>query len=91
MAPKLYVMYASPPCRTVLMVAKAIGLELDVEEVEKEALRTPEMLEVGRKLPSSGAQSTPGNRRAANFRLRPGLVAMEARLGRRGRNNDNEC
>jgi glutathione S-transferase len=46
MAPKLYLMQASPPCRAVLMVAKAIGLELDIEEVDKEALRTPEMLEL---------------------------------------------
>lgn len=36
----------SPPCRTVLMVAKAINLELEIEEVEKEQLKTPEMLEV---------------------------------------------
>lgn len=46
MAPKLYLMQLSPPCRAVLMVAKAVGVELDVEEVEREALRTPEMLEV---------------------------------------------
>jgi hypothetical protein len=53
MAPKLYLMQASPPCRAVLMVAKAIGLELDIEEVDKEALRTPEMLEVGPDSPFS--------------------------------------
>ncbi|XP_044270689.1 glutathione S-transferase 1-like [Tribolium madens] len=46
MAPKLYIMQVSPPCRAVMMVAKAIGLELDIEEVEREALKTPEMLEL---------------------------------------------
>nr|QVK45131.1 GSTe7 [Pagiophloeus tsushimanus] len=46
MAPKLYYMPPSPPCRAVLMVAKAIGLELDLEIVEREQLRTEEMLEL---------------------------------------------
>lgn len=46
MAPKLYYMAASPPCRAVLMVAKAIGLELELEAVEFEQLRTEEILEV---------------------------------------------
>lgn len=46
MAPKVYIMYLSPPCRAVLMTAKAIGLELEVEEVERDQLKTPEMLEV---------------------------------------------
>ncbi|CAH0546304.1 unnamed protein product [Brassicogethes aeneus] len=46
MAPKAFIMKLSPPCRAILMVAKAIGLELDIEEVEKDQLRTPEMLEM---------------------------------------------
>ncbi|XP_060520843.1 uncharacterized protein LOC132698667 [Cylas formicarius] len=47
MAPKLYYMAVSPPCRAVIMVAKAIGLELDLETVEsKDQLKTPEMLEI---------------------------------------------
>nr|QFU14637.1 glutathione S-transferase GSTe9 [Dendroctonus armandi] len=46
MAPKLYYMAASPPCRAVLMVAKAIGLELELEAVEFEQLRTEEILEL---------------------------------------------
>lgn len=48
MAPKLYYMAISPPCRAVLMVAKAIGLDLDLEAVDKEHLRSEEMLEVVR-------------------------------------------
>ncbi|KAK9884349.1 hypothetical protein WA026_005299 [Henosepilachna vigintioctopunctata] len=46
MAPKLFVMYASPPCRAVMMLAKEIELELEIEEVERSRLRTPEMLEL---------------------------------------------
>ncbi|XP_066154048.1 glutathione S-transferase D4-like [Euwallacea fornicatus] len=46
MAPKLYYFPMSPTCRAVLMVAKAIGLELELEEVEREFLRTEEMLEI---------------------------------------------
>lgn len=34
MAPKLYMTILSPPVRAVLMCAKAIGLELDLEEVD---------------------------------------------------------
>lgn len=48
MAPKLYVMPASPPCRAVMMLAKEIELEVEIEEVERNQLRTPEMLEVRR-------------------------------------------
>lgn len=46
MAPKLYLIYLSAPCRAVLMVAKAIGVELEIEELEKEQLKSPEILEV---------------------------------------------
>lgn len=48
MAPKLYMAYASPPARSVLMCAKAIDLELELKEVSimaKEHL-TPEYLKV---------------------------------------------
>lgn len=34
MAPKLYMIAASPPVRSVLLCAKAIGLELDLQEVD---------------------------------------------------------
>lgn len=34
MAPKLYMILASPPVRAVLLCAKAIGLELELEEVD---------------------------------------------------------
>ncbi|KAL1502339.1 hypothetical protein ABEB36_007494 [Hypothenemus hampei] len=46
MSPKLYIFSLSPPSRAVLMIAKAIGLELDVEIVERENLRTEEMLQL---------------------------------------------
>ncbi|CAG9767485.1 unnamed protein product [Ceutorhynchus assimilis] len=46
MAPKIYYMAASPPCRAVYMTAKAIGLEIELETVDREQLRTDEMLEL---------------------------------------------
>ncbi|XP_044763335.1 glutathione S-transferase 1-like [Coccinella septempunctata] len=46
MAPKLYVMPASPPCRAVMMLAKEIELEVEIEEVDRNQLKTPEMLEL---------------------------------------------
>ncbi|KAF7265323.1 hypothetical protein GWI33_021307 [Rhynchophorus ferrugineus] len=46
MAPKLFYNECSPPCRAVLMVAKAIGLELELEEKDHEELKTEEMLQI---------------------------------------------
>ncbi|KAJ8929946.1 hypothetical protein NQ314_017311 [Rhamnusium bicolor] len=34
MAPKLYIDFASPPCRAVLLAAKAINVELDLVELD---------------------------------------------------------
>lgn len=48
MAPKLYMVESSPPVRSVLICAKAIGLELELEELDvfKGAQNTPEYLKV---------------------------------------------
>lgn len=48
MAPKLYVAETSPPVRSVLITAAAIGLELEKQEVDipKGENLTPEYLEV---------------------------------------------
>lgn len=36
----------SPPCRAVMMVAKALDIDLEYEHVEVADMRAPEMLEV---------------------------------------------
>lgn len=48
MAPTLYSCELSPPARSVLLAAKAIGLELNVVEVDlgKREQMTPEFLKV---------------------------------------------
>lgn len=50
MPPKLYLKSMSPPCRAVLMVAKALNVELELENVDFPDLLTPEMLKVSLKL-----------------------------------------
>lgn len=49
MAPKLYVTETSPPVRSVLITAAAIGLELEKHELDvlSGAHLTPEFLKVG--------------------------------------------
>jgi glutathione S-transferase len=50
MAPTVYMVHPSPPVRAVLMTAKAIGLELDLKEinlVDGDHLK-PEFLKVTR-------------------------------------------
>lgn len=48
MAPKLYLVEMSPPVRSVLITAAAIGLELEKQEIDisKEEHLKPEFLEV---------------------------------------------
>lgn len=48
MAPKLYLTEASPPVRSVLITAAAIGLELEKQEVDilKGENLTPEFIKV---------------------------------------------
>lgn len=48
MAPKLYLKTQSPPCRAVLLVSRALNLELELEHVDFPDLLTPEMLKVGK-------------------------------------------
>lgn len=48
MAPTLYSLELSPPVRSVLLTAKAIGLDLNIQNVDlgKKEQMTPEFLEV---------------------------------------------
>lgn len=59
MAPKLYLKTQSPPCRGVLLVAKALNLELELEHVDFPDLLTPEMLKVRKNIINVTVNSMP--------------------------------
>jgi hypothetical protein len=48
MAPALYMVWASPPVRAVLMTAKSLDLDLDLKEIDliKGEHKTPQFLKV---------------------------------------------
>lgn len=58
--PILYYVKRSPPCRAVLMAAKAIGVELELKltETAKKENRTPEFLKVCQPISSNNVYST---------------------------------
>lgn len=46
MAPKLYINHMSPPSRAVISVAKALDIQVELEEVDMENVKSPEIMEV---------------------------------------------